>query len=145
MKVVIKDHGEYPVGAFEETFTLADLIFLKRTTGMDEDQVEAALAVLQGDDGASSSDKVLASGLIVWAARRRGGDRDENGNPLTLEAACDFPMSKLSIESEPGDPKVPDAADPTRPPRKVSGQGGKPRGAGHRAKTSKKPSTSESS
>lgn len=125
--------------------TLADHLALKAATGLsraDLEDLHTRVRALSEYDRNRSDDALLLAGITVWFARRRAGEN------LTLEQACDVPMSEVEFVREPGDPDdlEVDAGgrpDPTRP---GSGRAG-PRVPADRKrkaaakKTSRKPST----
>ena len=105
--------------------TLNETIELKRVTGMDLQTVYRGLQLLDQLIGVPNSSVLLAMSqnldlmeayrALVWIARNRAGDRGPDGSVLTVEQAVDFPFAGLSVESDPGDPKSGDDADPTLP------------------------------
>lgn len=111
---------EYPSISTEEA-TLAELLAIKRDTGLsrvDLNDLQKRVAEMPEEEADESDDALLVMGIGVWLSRRRAG---ETG--LSLEAACDFPLSALEVILEPGDEEEiakadaearADAADPTR-------------------------------
>jgi hypothetical protein len=139
VKVIIEGRT-YPV----IEATLADHIALQGATGLSRADVEdlfTRVRALSDRERERSDDAMLAAGLTVWFARRRAGEN------LTLEQACDVPMSAVEFVREPGDPddlEVDSAGrpDPTRPGSgRVVRPADRKRKAAAAKKTSKKPST----
>lgn len=105
------DGKRYPlVGAGEAT--LADLIALRRQTGLGVGELQAlteGFADLEGDElqaaleanPSATDDMLIAMGITVWLSRRRAGE------DLTLDEACAFPLDKIRHVAEPGDKKEP--------------------------------------
>lgn len=110
---------EYPSISTEEA-TLAELLAIKRDTGLtrgDLNDLQKRVAEMTEEEADESDDALLVMGIGVWLSRRRAG---ETG--LSLEDACNFPLSALEVILEPGDEEAiaadaearADAADPTR-------------------------------
>jgi hypothetical protein len=124
--------------------TLADHLALKAATGLsraDLEDLHQRVRALDEHDRNRSDEALLLAGITVWFARRRAGEN------LTLEEACDVPMSEVEFVREPGDPDEDDLdpasrPDPTRPGsgRAVARPADRKRKAAAK-KTSKKPST----
>ena len=102
------DGTRYPMVGVDDA-TLADLIAIKRQTGigiaelqevterfegLDETEIEAAAEA--DPDGA-----LLVMGVSVWLTRRAAGETH-----LTLEEACAVPMDRIRQIPEPGDRKA---------------------------------------
>jgi len=149
----IIDGREYPAIKSLDDVTLATQMTLERSTGMtraDVDDLFKRVAAMSETEAYRSDDALIAFGIGVWFARRAAGES------LSLEAACDVPMSKVQYVVEPGDPTenpLPGGSpDPTRRagsarPGTRSPQDRKPKSAKAAAsakKTSKKPSSSGS-
>lgn len=102
---------EYPVDALGR-LSLFDLLELKKQTGMNIDQMQAALTAgaENPDDQASSllgsAEGLTALGALIWLTRRKAGES------LTFEQACDFPLDEMSFIDEPGDEPETEPADP---------------------------------
>lgn len=141
MKIIIEG-TTYPL----VEATLADHLALKAATGLsraDLEDLHKRVRALNEHDRNRSDEALLLAGITVWFARRRAGEH------LTLEQACDVPMSAVEFVREPGDPEDVDLdaagrPDPTRP---ASGRAGTRSPADRKRKapakkTSKKPSTS---
>lgn len=99
MKIVISGR-EYRAISSDEA-TLADLLALKSATGLSQRDLRALGEIAEGDD----DNAILLTGILVWFARRRAGER------LTLEEACDVPLAEIEFVEEPGDEK-PASPDP---------------------------------
>lgn len=97
---------------------LAVLLALKRASGLTLKDVQAGMERLQaigGDEDLTPQQKgmeaisdegaLLALGAMIYMARYKAGES------LSFEQACDFPLSDLSIDKEPGD-EVEEPADP---------------------------------
>jgi hypothetical protein len=124
--------------------TLADHLALKAATGLsraDLEDIHQRVRALSEYDRNRSDEALLLAGITVWFARRRAGEN------LTLEQACDVPMSEVEFVREPGDPEDVDLdaagrPDPTRPGSgRVARPADRKRKAGAAKKTSKRPST----
>lgn len=139
MKIVIQG-TTYPL----VEATLADHLALKAATGLsraDLEDLHARVRALDERERNRSDEALLLAGITVWFARRRAGEQ------LTLEQACDVPMSEVEFVREPGDPDDSelDAGGRLDPTRRGSARGvpaDRRRKAGGAAKkTSKKAST----
>lgn len=125
--------------------TLADFLALKAATGLtrvDLEDLHLQVRGLSERERNRSDDALLLAGITVWFARRRAGEN------LTLEQACDVPMSAVEFVREPGDPEdvEVDAGGRPDPTRRASARAGTRSPADRKRKapakkTSKKPST----
>lgn len=139
MKIIIEGRT-YPL----IEATLADHLALKAATGLsraDLEDMHARVRAMTPRERERSDESLLLAGITVWFARRRAGEE------LTLEQACDVPMSAVEFVREPGDPDDElDAAGRPDPTRRASGPAGAPRPADRKRKaaakkTSRKPSS----
>lgn len=108
--------------------TLNEVIDLRRATGMDLQGMQRGFSLLDriiGRDGPSvmlamskHPDLMEAWRALVWLARDRAGDRNDDGSQLTREQAVDFPFAGIDVQPDPGDViAVPEETtpDPGRP------------------------------
>ncbi len=96
MKFVIAGR-DYDVASLGKV-SLFDLLELKKSTGIDLDTMQQRLTEFDDREKfprpemvMGSADHLLALGALVWLVRRR------NGELLTLEQACDFPLDELEV------------------------------------------------
>ena len=142
MKIVISG-TEYP-GI--RSLTLSDLIALEREAGIPQAEVFDLEEKIKGKSPGEimrTSAGLLYVGIVVWATRRRAGER------LSLEQACDVELSELTFLLEPGDAVTAAAqqeaeADPSPARPRKAGSGhpdapvARPKAATDRAKASKR-------
>lgn len=94
----------YPMVSAGEA-TLADLIAIKRQTGIGVGELQelaAAFEGLEGDEAEKAAEShpdeaLLLFGVAVWLSRRAAGES------LTLDEACAVPLDKIRQIAEPGD------------------------------------------
>lgn len=99
MKLII--NGKQYAGVSLDQATLADWIALKTATGLSRaDLIEQAKACegLTVEELGQRDEAILLTGISVWLSRRHAGER------LTLEEACDVPMTDIEFVAELGDP-----------------------------------------
>jgi hypothetical protein len=88
-----------------QDMSLADLLAVRRQTGMSMGEVTAALESTAPAEGTSADldvtemdeQQLVAMSVLFWHARKAAGEC------LTIEQAADFPLRTLSVELEPGD------------------------------------------
>jgi hypothetical protein len=132
---------KYPADSLQD-ISLADMLAVKRQTGMSMTELDAALNKLVQESSAAESGpgmdtlddaSLFALATMIWLARRHAGEKS-----LTLEEAADFPLRELTMEAEPGDlPNRP--ARRARAVKKAPAAKKTPATAG-RTRTSKTPS-----
>jgi hypothetical protein len=139
---------KYPADSLQD-ISLADMLAVKRQTGMSMTELDAALNKLveessttEGGPGMESLDdaSLFALATMIWLARRHAGEKS-----LTLEEAADFPLRELSMEAEPGDlPNRPArrarAAKKAPATKRASAAAKRTPATGGRTRTSKTPS-----
>lgn len=129
---------EYPADSIVWDATMSECVALLAATGMSQDYLlEQLRRVASGDAPRVTEDADLmrAHMGLVWLTRYRAGERGEDGEPLTLDGACDFPLRRLRWKIDPGDPK-PETEDPPVPSQdsgRATGGGG--RGAARKSAT----------
>lgn len=119
MKVIL-DGREYRA-VTPDDITLADLMAIKRATGMTRpelNEMSARVQALSEAEQQQSDEALVLAGIQVWLARRHAGEVD-----LSLEQACDIPMAKVAFVREPGDPDPEDVGSGLGPTRRGSAPG----------------------
>jgi hypothetical protein len=94
----------YPMISADEA-TLADLIAIKRQTGIGVGELQEIAALFEGLEGEAAEkaaeehpdEALVMFGVAVWLSRRAAGES------LTLDEACAVPMDKIRQIAEPGD------------------------------------------
>lgn len=94
----------YPMVSADEA-TLADLIAVKRQTGISVSELQEIADIFEGLDGKAAEkaaedhpdEALVMFGVAVWLSRRAAGES------LTLDEACAVPMDKIRQIAEPGD------------------------------------------
>lgn len=106
---------DYPLDNIADLsqITLNEVIDMKRMTGLDLDAMRKGLGMLDKIIGIPNDAVLLAMSehlelmeawrALVWLARYRAGDRDPDGNLMSVTAAVDFPFAGINIEPDPGD------------------------------------------
>lgn len=95
----------YPMVTADEA-TLADMIAVKRQTGVSVKELQDMVQLFDGLDEAEQEkvldenpdEGMLVFGIAVWLSRRAAGETD-----LTLEEACAVPLDQIRQIAEPGD------------------------------------------
>lgn len=95
----------YPMVTAGEA-TLADLLAIKRQTGVGIKELQDVVAKFEGLSEKESAkvaeenpdDALLTFGVAVWLSRRGAGEID-----ITLEEACAVPLDQIRQIAEPGD------------------------------------------
>lgn len=98
----------YPMVSAGEA-TLADLIAIKRQTGISVGELQELASLFDGLDGDEAEkaaeqypdEALLMFGVAVWLSRRAAGES------LTLDEACAVPMDRIRQIAEPGDKSEP--------------------------------------
>lgn len=108
----------------EGRISLNDLRAFVKFTGMSLRQMSEGLAPLDAAIMSGNSSIAIvftdhpelmdAFGALVWLLRYRGGDRQDDGLPLKLDAANDFPLASMDVRLDPGD-EIPEPEDPRKP------------------------------
>lgn len=116
----------YPGDDLVLSLTGSEIMTLVRCTGVTPDfLIEQAIRSGMKDAPSPAADPDLMRMHLTyaWIARFRAGERNESGEPFTLDEATDFPFVKIRYEMEPGDA-------PTKSPRKPSRGGNRGTGGG---------------
>jgi len=98
----------YPMVTASEA-TLADLIAIKRQTGISVGELQECADLFDGLDEKDAEkvaekypdEALVVFGVSVWLSRRAAGEH------LTLEEACAVPLDKIRQIAEPGDKATP--------------------------------------